>query len=328
LSAIAPGPAAVTPSPDAPSSGRRTALANWLVSPENPLAARVIVNRIWQYHFGQGLVRTSSDFGVKGDPPSHPELLDWLADEFVRQGWSIKTLHRMILTSSTYRQSSVGDAAARRADPDGRLLSHFPRHRLEGEVIRDSALAVAGILNLKAGGPSIFPELPPGTPTHGGWKVTADASERNRRSIYIFVRRNLRYPMFEAFDMPDTHESCPRRYNTTTASQALALLNDKLSLQWAQAFAGRVLAKAGNDPDARIDAAYRLAYARHVTRDESGLVRKFIEAQAVVAAEKSPGAGPLALPVPVPEGMTPAEGAAFVDLCHVLMNSDEFVYGG
>ncbi|MDB5293850.1 MAG: hypothetical protein JWL69_5091 [Phycisphaerales bacterium] len=328
LSAVAPGPAAITPPADVSSSGRRTALANWLASPDNPLAARVMVNRIWQYHFGQGLVRTSSDFGVQGDRPSHPELLDWLADEFVHEGWSIKKLHRLILTSSTYRQSCIGDAAARRADPDGRLLSHFPRHRLEGEVIRDSALAAAGLLNLKAGGPSIFPELPTGTPTHGGWKVTDDPSERNRRSIYIFVRRNLRYPMFEAFDMPDTHESCPRRYNTTTASQALALLNDKLSLQWAQALAGRVLATAGTDRDAQIDGAYRLAFGRHVTGDESRLIRKFIDAQIAAASETSAAGQPLALPVPVADGMTHAEAAALVDLCHVLINSDEFVYGG
>jgi hypothetical protein len=328
LSAVMPAAAVVVPPSDVTTSGRRTALANWLVSPDNPLAARVMVNRVWQYHFGQGIVRTSSDFGVQGDRPSHPELLDWLADEFVREGWSMKKLHRMILTSSTYRQSSIGDDAARRADPDGRLLSHFPRHRLEGEVIRDSALAVAGLLNLKAGGPSVFPELPPGTPTHGGWNVTRDASERSRRSIYIFVRRNLRYPMFEAFDMPDTHESCPRRYNTTTASQALTLLNDKLSLQWAQALAGRVLAAAGNGREAQIDAAYRLAFGRHVSGDESRLIGRFLDSQIAAENETSSAGGPLALPAPALEGMKAAEGAAFVDLCHVLMNSDEFVYGG
>jgi hypothetical protein len=328
LSAVMPAAPVIVPPSDVTTSGRRTALANWLVSPDNPLAARVMVNRVWQYHFGQGIVRTSSDFGVQGDRPSHPELLDWLADEFVREGWSMKKLHRMILTSGTYRESCIGDDAARRADPDARLLSHFPRHRLEGEVIRDSALAVAGLLNLKAGGPSIFPELPPGTPTHGGWNVTADVSERNRRSIYIFVRRNLRYPMFEAFDMPDTHESCPRRYNTTTASQALTLLNDKLSLQWAQAFAGRVLAGAGNEREAQIDAAYRLAFGRHASGEESRLIGTFLDSQITVATENSSAGAPLALPVPVPAGMKAADAAAFVDLCHVLMNSDEFVYGG
>src|SRR5881296_3055188 len=241
-------------------TGRRAALAALLTSPENPLTARVMVNRLWHYHFGRGLVGTPSDLGLKGDRPTHPALLDWLAAEFMEpvqsfnrsivqsdtsgrggepshdstiprfndstkaQPWSLKHLHRLILNSATYQQSSAHREAAAKVDPQNKLLWKFPRQRLQGEVIRDSALAVAGLLNLKIGGPSVFPELPAGmTPPRGGWKVSA-GEEQNRRSVYVFVRRNSRYPMFDCFDMPDPHESCPRRNVTTSPIQSLTLL--------------------------------------------------------------------------------------------------------
>jgi len=208
-------------------------------------------------------VATPSDFGLNGQKPTHPALLDWLSAQFIKDGWSLKKLHRLIMTSSTYRQSTTITPNAAKKDPDNRFFSRFPLKRLEAEAIRDESLAVAGLLNPKMGGPSIFPVIPKGMDVRGGWPVTASESERNRRSIYVFVRRNTRYPMFEAFDMPDPYESCPRRYVSTTSSQALMLLNSELSVQWAQSFAGRVLAKAGADPNAIVDTAYQIAFARH-----------------------------------------------------------------
>jgi hypothetical protein len=326
LSAIDPEPAHITPPPGIESTGRRTALANWLANPDNPLTTRVMVNRVWQYHFGRGIVGTSSDFGVQGDRPTHPELLDWLAAEFVHDGWSIKKLHRLIVTSATYRQASSPNSAARSIDPEDKLLWSFPRRRLEGEVIRDSALATSGLLNLKMAGPSIFPELPPGMTSRGGWKLTNDPAERNRRSIYVFVRRNTRYPMFEAFDMPDTHESCSRRYNTTTAVQALTLLNSRLTLEWAQGLAGRVVNFASGDREVQIDTAYRLAYGRHPTDAEKQLVRSFLDRQRDVIAQRLGAGENPALPAGTSQHVEPAEAAALVDFCHVLINSSEFVY--
>ena len=227
LSVIDPNPAA---------TGQRSALAAWIASPENPLTARVIVNRLWHHHFGRGIVATPSDFGTMGDPPTHPKLLDWLASELVRGGWKMKPLHRMILTSSAYRQASGMRPEAAKVDPDNKLFWRFPRQRLEAEVIRDAELYAAGMLNLKMGGPSIFPEVPPGMQSRGGWKVTEDPAERNRPSIYVFVRRNTRYPMFEAFDLPDQNLSCGRRNVSTVPTQALMLLND-----WAWADHDRAL---------------------------------------------------------------------------------------
>ncbi|MEJ7594454.1 MAG: DUF1549 and DUF1553 domain-containing protein [Planctomycetaceae bacterium] len=220
-----------TVSPQQNSDGRRVALANWLVDPEQPLTPRVMVNRIWQQHFGKGLSETPSDFGIMGMEPSNPQLLDWLANWFVDHGWSVKQLHRLIVTSATYRQRSrlpgdvsaddvIGWNAALEKDRDLRWLSRFPRHRLQGEVIRDTMLSVAGILNRKTGGPGVRPPLPielSSTLLKDQWNVTEDTSEHNRRSIYIFARRNLRFPIFEAFDRPAANESCSRRNVSTTA---------------------------------------------------------------------------------------------------------------
>ncbi|MBM3798378.1 MAG: DUF1553 domain-containing protein, partial [Acidobacteria bacterium] len=237
---------AITPQPG--STGRRTALAHWLADPANPLPARVMVNRVWHHHFGTGIVASPGDFGVIGGRPSHPELLDWLTSEFVREGWSLKKLHRLIMTSATYRQSSAPRATAREADPSNRLLWRFPPRRLEAAAIRDSALAVAGALSPQTGGPSVFPPLPAGTPKLvGGWDLSKAAADQQRRSVYIFVRRNDPYPMLNAIDFPDTHESCSRRNQTTTAPQALTLLNSSLTADWSRQFATRVERAAGSD---------------------------------------------------------------------------------
>ncbi len=312
--------------PTANSTGRRTALANWLASPENPLAARVMVNRIWSYHFGQGIAPSPSDFGLMGGKPSHPELLDWLASEFVRTGWDIKRMHKLIVMSNTYRESSAFNAEAAKEDPKDKLMWRFPRERLEGEVIRDSALMVSGLLNDKMGGPSVFPELPAGAAKpRGGWKVSNE-EDQDRRSIYIFVRRNARYPMLEAFDMPDTHESCGRRNQTITAPQAMSLLNGKVSLHWAEAFAGRVLQQAGTDPNAQVESAYRLAFGRRPDGFEKDSVQTFFAKQKPVIAERLAAGEKIALPAVVPPGYDPAQAAALVDFCQMLLNSNEFVY--
>ena len=233
------------PRPSPGSTGRRTALADWLVRPDHPLTARVMVNRLWQHHFGRGLVATPSDFGTMGDEPSHPELLDWLATELVARGWSMKAMHRLIVTSATYRQSSrvqIGQGST--IDPENTLLWRQNRRRLDGEAIRDALLAVSGRLNRAMGGPSVFPELPPELTKLSSkgavWPVSPKVEDRKRRSLYVFVRRNLRYPFFEVFDRPDTNASCPRRPVTTIAPQALSLLNSRLAHDSAQALRHRL----------------------------------------------------------------------------------------
>jgi hypothetical protein len=327
LSIVDPNPPKIVPPADGNSTGRRTALAKWIASPDNPLTARVMVNRIWSYHFGRGIVDTPSDFGAMGGRPSHPELLDWLASEFVNTGWDVKKMHKLIVMSNSYRQSSAYNAEAAKADPREKLLWRFPRERLEGEEIRDAALSVAGLLNENVGGPSVFPELPAGTvKPRGGWSVNADPGDRNRRSVYIFVRRNARYPMLEVFDMPDTHESCGRRNQTITAPQAMSLLNGKISLEWAQAFAGRVLKSAGVDSNAQVNTAYRLAYGRLPNGAEKDVVLTFFAKQKPIIAERAAAAQKLALPSTMPEGYDRVEAAALVDFCQMLLNSNEFVY--
>ena len=324
LQVLYPKPPGISTSPGDNSTHRRSTLARLLTQPDNPLTARVMVNRIWQYHFGRGIVGTSSDFGFKGDKPTHPALLDWLTAEFTAGGWSLKKLHRLIVLSSTYQQASTHREVAARVDPTNKLLWKYPRHRLEGEVIRDAALSVAGLLNSKMGGPSVFPDLPVGMPApRGGWKVTADEDERNRRSIYVFVRRNTRYPMFDSFDMPDPHESCARRNVTTSPIQALTLLNSHLAVQWAQSFASRVLQAAGSDQTQQIQTAFRIAYGRPPDGIEQQFARSFLKTQRELVAGRTSNAN---VPVDLPASIEPADAAALVDLCHMLINANEFVY--
>ena len=326
LSIIEPAEPNIIPLAGNASTGRRTALANWIASPANPLTARVMVNRIWHYHFGEGIVRSPSDFGVMGARPTHPELLDYLAADFTDSGWDVKRLHKLILMSKTYQQSSAHNEAAAKQDPSNKLLWHFARERLEGEVIRDAALSVSGLLNTKMSGPSVFPELPEGAgKPRGGWNLSS-VEERNRRSIYVFVRRNARYPMLEAFDMPDTHESCGRRNHTINAPQAMSLLNSKVSLEWAQSLAGRLLKEAGTEPKAQVDGAYRLVYGRAPESAERDTVLTFFATQKTMIAGRLARHEKIALPTFVPDQYDRAQGAALVDFCQMLLNSNEFVY--
>jgi len=326
LTLLHPEPAKIEPPAGVESTGRRTALARWLTRPDNPLTARVMVNRIWQYHFGRGLAATPSNVGLSGERPTHPALLDWLANEFVRGGWSMKAMHRLIMRSAVYQQASAFRAEASSIDPDNRLWWRFPRHRLEGEVIRDAALSVAGVLNLTPGGPSVFPEVPPGMESRGGWRVSERQEDRHRRSVYVFVRRNTRYPLFESFDMPDTHESCARRDVTTSPLQALMMLNSTMTIDWARAFAGRVLKQAGTDPVRQISAAYQLAYARRPRAAEVSAALEFFDRHRLILAKRAGDGGQLAMPDERPAHVDGVSAAALVDFCHMLLNSNEFVY--
>ncbi len=282
-------PAALLPAktPELPidTKNPRTLLASWINDRDNPLTARVLVNRVWQYHFGQGLVTTPNDFGVNGSAPSHPELLDYLSNEFLAGGRRLKPLHRLILLSSTYRQASrsPGSALGRRKDPGDRLLWRFPRRRLDAEEVRDAMLAMSGQLNIKAGGPSIVvpveDDLVDLLYDPGQWKVTPDASEHDRRSVYLLAKRNLRVPFMEVFDQPDAATSCPRRAASTHALQALELLNGPTSHRLADVFARRLAREAGTDHARQIERAYLLAAGRAPTAAERELARKFLEKQ-------------------------------------------------
>jgi hypothetical protein len=308
-------------------TGRRSLLAHWLTQPDHPLTARVMVNRLWQHHFGKGLVTTPGDFGVMGEPPTHPELLDWLATELVRCGWSLKALHRLMVTSAAYRQSGRWNAKAAQADPDNRLLWRMNRRRLEGEALRDAMLTVSGQLNPKAGGPSVFPELPAELRNpRGGWRLSADDSERQRRSVYVFLKRNQRYPLFSLFDAPDSNETCSRRFVTTNAPQALMLLNGKVTLDLARAFAGRVLRETSPDPEWLVERAYRLALGRVPDAEERQTATEFLTRQSNLLRQRLKDKKAVALPTPMPTGTEAAFGAALVDFCHVLLNLNEFIY--
>ncbi len=326
LSLLDPAATPVIPPPDGSSTGLRTALARLLTDPANPLVARVIVNRVWQHHFGRGIAASPSDFGFKGEPPTHPELIDWLAATFVKEDWSLKKLHKTIMLSAAYQQTSQFRSDGAAVDPENQLLWRYPRQRLEGEVIRDASLAVAGLLNPVMGGPGTYPDLPAGMENTGGWKTSRAADERNRRSIYIFVKRNLRYPLFETFDMPDTHESCARRNCTTSPLQALTMLNDKLTLEWARAFAQRVLAQAGSDPEKQVEKAYALAFGRTPRPPEREAAHRFFREQSGIIDARLQGGEVVALPREMPASLTLSQAGSLIDFCHMLLNSNEFVY--
>jgi hypothetical protein len=252
-----------------------------LVDPEHPLTARVIVNRIWQQHFGTGLVSTANDFGKNGSKPSHPELLDYLADQFVSQGWHFKALHRAIVTSNVYRQSSTMSDATEAIDPDHRLLSHFPRRRLSGEEIRDAMLSISGTLNPNLGGKSVVlpveQELVDQLYKPSQWEVSQGEHEHHRRSIYLLAKRNLRLPFMEVFDQPSSQTSCAVRDQSTHARQALELLNGPIANQLSDAFARRLASEVGNDPHALTCHAYRLVTGRQPKSSELEISQQFIQ---------------------------------------------------
>jgi hypothetical protein len=281
---------------DAPEAQRRLKFAEWLANPANPLPARVLVNRIWHFHFGQGLVATPSDFGRSGAAPSHPELIDWLASEFVAQGWSIKALHRWIVTSATYRQSSESRSEAASVDADNRWLWRFPPRRLEAEAIRDAMLAASGNLNHQLGGPSFRPFT---TSEYGAMfyhLFDKGDPEFNRRTVYRMNINSGKEPLLDAFDCPDPSVKTPRRGVTTTPLQALGLMNGSFVQRQASGLAERAQKMSGGDVDRAVDAAYRLALGRPA---------KASELRQAGAAARERG-----LP----------------HVCWALLNSTEFVY--
>jgi hypothetical protein len=301
-----------SPPPNAKSSYRRRGLAEWLVSRQNPLTARVMVNRIWQHHFGEGIVRTPSNFGKMGEPPSHPELLDWLAVSFMEgvkdnpqaQAWSVKRMHRLIMTSQAYQMASDDIAANMAGDPENRLLWRMPRVRLEAEIIRDQILAVTGNLDRSLGGPCVYPYIDPKlfqSSTKRTWPGKPDDDPSTwRRSLYVYSKRSIRYPLFETFDQPNLVNSCDRRNRSTIAPQALLLMNNNFVLTEAKYFAERLRREAGDDARAQVERAYRLALGRAPTAFERAKTMEFI---------RSNSNGP--------------DGLA--DFCHALFNLNEFV---
>lgn len=262
----APEPVFAAPSAAARSSGRRKALADWLTRRDNPLTARVMVNRIWQQHFGKGIVHSASDFGMTGDKPTHPELLNWLASEFVDRGWSMKAMHRLIMTSEAYRMGSVATPDGLAKDAGNDLLWRFDMRRLMAEEIRDSILAVSGDLNLKMGGPGAYPTMPPavlaGQSVPGAGWGKSSAEEKARRSVYVHQKRSLVLPILASFDAADADFSCPVRLQTTQPTQALGMLNSAFMGEQAKRLAKRLGAETGETRDAQVRLGLRLTTLR------------------------------------------------------------------
>jgi hypothetical protein len=315
---------------DAPRS--RLGLAKWLVAPDNPLTARVTMNRVWARCFGRGFVETSEDFGIQGDLPTHPELLDWLATEFVAQGWSLKAVHRLIVTSATYRQASASiSRPLYERDPFNRLFARGPRLRLDAEGVRDNALAVSGLLSRKLGGPSVFPYQPDGiwfNPYSGDRWVTSTGGDQHRRGLYTFWRRTAPYAAFMAFDAPSREVACERRPRTNTPLQALATLNDKVYVEACAALARRIVTEARGERE-RVVHGFRVCVARTPTERELELLRRLL-AENIEKYRKDPAAAAAMVKNggALPPGVEANELAAWTVIANVLLNLDETITKG
>ena len=300
-----------SPPPGSKTTGRRTVLANWLASPDNPLTARVMANRSWQYHFGRGIVRSSSNLGTQGDKPTHPELLDWLASELVSNGWRLKALHRLILNSDAYKMSSKPDEAALAADPMNDRFWRFDMRRLTAEEVRDSILSVTGALNLKMYGPGVYPEIPAevmaGQSVPGAGWGKSSPEDQNRRSVYVHVKRSLILPILESFDLAETDRSSPVRFATTQPTQALGLLNGSFLNRQAKLFADRLGREAGPEPKDKVELALRLATGRKPTEKE---VARGVWLLTMLEGGHA--------------GVSP--GRALESFCLVVLNLNEFLY--
>lgn len=303
----------------------RLTLARWMVSPEHPLTARVTVNRLWQELFGRGIVATSENFGVRGDRPTHPELLDWLALEFQQRDWSIKQILRVIVTSQTYQQSSNARPELATVDPENALLARQQRLRLSGEMVRDSALAASGLLSPTIGGPSVKPPQPASVSKDGynnTWE-TSPGADRYRRGLYTFIQRTSPYAQFVTFDLPDTSNSCTRRERSNTPLQALNLLNDPVFLEAAQALASRVLREAGNSEMSRMNHAMILVLARPAQPAEAQRLLAYLDQQKTLF-KNDPASMQALLDEPKP-GSDAIERSAWIAVCSVLLNLDEAI---
>jgi Protein of unknown function (DUF1553) len=299
----------------------RLALARWLVSPDNPLTARVAVNRMWQELFGSGLVGTSEDFGIRGDKPSHPELLDWLAAEFIDSGWDVKHMLKLMIMSSTYQQSSHARRELDQRDPANRLLARQNRLRLPAELIRDAMLQASGLLNPTVGGKSVRPPMPASLVKmayRANWQES-QGPDRYRRGLYIFFQRSIPYPQLMMFDAPNSLVTCPRRERSTTPLQALELLDDPVFFEGAQALAVRVLRESpGAAFEARLTFAFHLTVARDPRAGEVEVMKHYYD-----AARVKPPAG--MLPGAAAAGLDNQDAAAWVALSSVLLNVEEFI---
>ncbi len=318
----------------------RLELARWLVDPANPLTSRVQVNRVWQRYFGRGLVASSHDFGTQGDEPTHPQLLDWLASEFMAEGWRLKQLHKLIVTSATYRQSSKMRDDLKDRDPYNKLLARQRRLRVQAEVVRDLALAASGLLAPQVGGPSVHPPQPDGIASLGyansvKWK-TSTGADRYRRGLYTFFQRTVPYPMFMDFDAPDSNVTCTRRERSNTPLSALTLQNDPVFVECAQAFARRLFnevpsddqpcaGQPNDDRDRRIERAFVVCLARSPDAEELEYVGKLYDTALGAYREDTKAAAKLAGALPKPAGATDAELASWSLVGRTLMNLDEFI---
>jgi mono/diheme cytochrome c family protein len=324
--------------PPLQNNGRRPTrldLAQWLVDGKNPLTARVTVNRIWQRYFGRGLVETSHDFGTQGEKPSHAALLDWLASEFMSSGWSMKSLHRMIVTSATYRQSSASRPELSDRDPLNRLLARQNRLRVEAEVVRDLALASGGLIVPQIGGPSVRPPQPEGIDALGyagavKWP-TSQGADRYRRGVYTFFQRTVPYPMFKDFDAPDGNLACTKRERSNTPIAALTLQNDPVFVECAQAFARRIVNEhpCRGKPDCtlagRIKLAHQLTLGRNPNNDEWDKIDELHNEAIAYYSKHEKQAAAMAGPLQKPAGVTDAELAAWTLVGRTLFNLDEFI---
>jgi mono/diheme cytochrome c family protein len=313
----------------------RLLFAKWLVDKQSPTTARVLVNRLWQAYFGTGIVATPEDFGMQSEAPSHPELLDWLACEFMDHGWSMKHMHRLIVTSATYRQESKIQPEIFSKDPYNRLLARGPRLRVDGEIVRDIALSASGLLNAKLGGPSVFspaPDflfLPPASYAPFPWKEES-GPDRYRRALYTFRRRSTPYPVLQVFDAPNGDFSCVRRMRSNTPLQALASLNETVFVECAQALARKIFEEGGQTDSDRISYAFRRALSRLPSLDEKTELRALLEKQRVRIAEGWVNANEIATgkneaAKEMPKGVTPAQLAAYTVISRVLLNLDETI---
>jgi mono/diheme cytochrome c family protein len=320
-------PAVFPPMPKSVKTANRLDFANWLVDPSNPLTARVTVNRYWQRFFGFGIVITENDFGSQGDKPTHPELLDWLADEFMRLNWDVKALHRVIVTSATYRQASHMRPELAKRDPSNRLLARQRRVRLEAEIVRDASLAASGLLTAKLGGPSVYPPQPGGldkfTQNPKNWKANTNEN-RYRRGLYTFFWRSSPDPFLMTFDAPDGNSSCTRRVRSNTPLQALTMSNDLTFVEIAQGLAGRILTKETADVAARLEHAFQLCLSRLPTDREQAVLANYYEAQLTAFKKNTADAEKFAMK-DRPKNVSAAEAAAWTAVSRLLLNLDEFI---
>jgi hypothetical protein len=306
----------------------RLAVAKWLVGPDNPLTARVAVNRYWAQLFGRGLVETEEDFGTQGELPTHPELLDWLASEYVRLGWDTKALLKTIVTSATYRQSSRVTPDQLAKDPKNKWLGRAPRFRLEAEMVRDQALALSGLLSRKVGGPSVYPPQPDGLwqAAFNGQRTypTSTGEDRHRRGLYTFWRRTVPYPSMATFDAPSREICSVKRVRTNTPLQAFVTLNDPVYVEAAQALARRIVAGGGATPEERVRYGLRLCLCRPPQDAQVGPLVELFQKELADYSKDADRAKALATePIgPLPQGMDAAELAAWTVVANVLLNLD------